>query len=382
MTVRGADAEAVRAQFHAVADAEGERIPMYARLCRVIADRPELHELLLEAPVGQRLPVLLLAAIHDVVLRDPETPLGRWFPTVTGVEPPATDPADALRATVADHRDGIVELVRTRQVQTNEVNRCVAWWVGLRHLCSTDPAPALPLAIVELGASAGLNLRLDAYAHRFDAGDESRTAGRAGSPVQLSTTLRTGPWPEVTGPLPPIVARVGIDQRPVDPTDEADARWLRACIWPEQRVRQERLAAALALAAADPPEVVRGDLLDDLAGVVQRVTDRASEPVHLVGLSSWVLAYLPRERRADLHSELVELAAPITAGGGRLSLLTLEADHVLPWMAAPPLADDAAADERYASILAATTFHPGPGEGSSAVALARCQAHAFWIDRL
>ena len=70
---------------------------------------------------------------------------------------------------------------------------------------------------------------------------------------------------------------------------------------------------------------------------------------------------LPRELRSELRSTLVELAAPITAAGGRLSLLTLEADHVLPWLTPPPLPDDASADERHASILAATTFHPSPG---------------------
>ena len=75
MTERVATAEAAAAAFRTLADAEGAGIPMYARLCRSIADAPPLASLLLEAPPGQRLPVLLLAALHDVVLGDPEVAL-------------------------------------------------------------------------------------------------------------------------------------------------------------------------------------------------------------------------------------------------------------------------------------------------------------------
>lgn len=372
------NAAEVRQSFEDLADAEGDRIPIYASLSRAIARRPELHELLLEAPVGQRLPVLLLAALHDVVLRHPDAPVAPWYPTVSSSPPPGGPPDEALLATVERHRDELLDLLRHRQVQTNEVNRCVAWWIGLRHLAGSTPG--LPVVLVELGASAGLNLRPDDYAYRFEVrGGPTVDVGRADSDVRLGTWVRTGPWPELDGPLPMIAGRVGLDRRPVDASDEDDARWLRACVWPEQPVRQERLAAALEATADDPPELVEGDLVADLPDLLERCRRERPGPVHLVLLSSWVLAYVARADRSTLHEMLIEHAG---AHDGALSLLTLESDRVVPWATPPPLPSDAGADEQHASILTVTEYGAERPGGATATALARCQAHLVWVDRL
>ena len=371
------DAAEVRQSFEDLAAAEGDRIPVYASLSRAIARHPELHGLLLEAPVGQRLPVLLLAALHDVVLRHPDAPVAPWYPTVTP-PPPSGEPDEALLATVERHRDELLHLLRHRQVQTNEVNRCVAWWIGLRHLAVSTPG--LPVVLVELGASAGLNLRPDDYAYRFEVrGGATVQVGRADSAVRLGTEVRTGPWPELDGPLPTIAGRVGLDRRPVDVSDEDDARWLRACVWPEQPVRQERLAAALEAAAGDPPELVEGDLVVDLPELLDRCRRTQPGPVHLVLLSSWVLAYVARADRSRLHETLIEHAG---RHDGAVSLLTLESDRVVPWAPPPPLPPDAGADEQHASILTATEYGPDRPGGATATAIARCQAHLVWVDRL
>jgi hypothetical protein len=359
------------AAFERFAQAEGARIPIYARLCREIAGDPALCGLLLEAPTGQRLPVLLLAALHDVVLRNPAVPLAPWFPSVHPGPPPEVGLGGALRATLADHLDQVLELLRHRQVQTNEVNRCTAWWLALGELTRTD---ARPLHLVELGASAGLNLGLDAYAYELvRRGGTTVHAGVADSPVRLGTELR--------GELEPtarlgasIIGAVGLDQRPLDVTDPSDARWLEACVWPEQQLRFERLGAALALAERRPPRVEQGDLVDDLGPLLDEVPDGA----HTVVLSSWVLAYVPRSRRERLLTTLDGAARRAAAGGGRLSLLTLEADAVLPWVSPPPLPDDAGADERFSSLLAATCWDDSADRRVHV--LGRCQAHLVWAD--
>ena len=360
------------AAFETFAAAEGERIPTYARICRIIAADPELHGLLLEAPTGQRLPVLLLAALHDVVLGDPSCALAPWYPSVSGVEPSAEDPEPALRATIDGHCDRILALLRTRQVQTNEVNRCCAWWIGLGQLTADDTRP---IHLVEIGASAGLNLLLDRYEYRFSA--DGAPVGADASTVQLATELRTGD-PGTSWQLgAPIVSRVGLDQRPLDVTDPADARWLEACVWPEQRVRFDRLTNALAVATEDPPRIVEGDLVDGLRPLLHAAADDS----HVVVLSSWVLAYVPRERRTAFLEMLAAESATLGSRGIRLSLLTLEAESILDWVAPPPLPADATADEKFASVLAVTWFDPADGEPTSR-AIARCQAHLVWAQLL
>ena len=370
MGERVATTEQAAAAFVTLADAEGAAVPMYARLCRTIAADPVLAGLLLEAPAAQRLPVLVLAALHDLVLDHPGLPLARWYPSVGGDPDHDGDLPDALRSAVAHHSERLVDRVRRRQVQTNEVNRCVGWRAALAIACHEDDRP---LALVEVGASAGLNLGLDRYCVEF--ADADGAVGPPDSPVQLATTVRTGAWPELTGPLPPVVARVGLDQHPLDPADPDDARWLTACCWPEQRDRLDRLRAALAATAEDPPRLVAGDLVDDVAALI----DTLPLGVHTVVLSSWTLAYVERDRRSRFAEVLTSAAGRVAAHGGRLTLLTLEADHLLAWITPPPLPRDAAPEVRHASLLALTEFDR---QGPTGRSLARCQAHLAWMDRL
>ena len=372
------DAAAAADAFRNLADAEGSRIPTYARICRIIAERPELHGLLLEAPTGQRLPVLLLAAIHDVVLRDPSEALACWYPSVTGEPPSDDDPTQALLALVEEHHHRIVGLLRTRRVQTNEVNRCVGWQLSLGELCAEDDRP---LALIELGASAGLNLRLDDYSIRLaasspdDAAESVAQVGPTDSAVRLGTHLRTGAWAEVSRPLPPVVHRVGLDLHPLDVTDPDDARWLAACTWPEQRERFERLTAAIGLAATAPPRVVSGDMVDDVAALVEGAPNGA----HVAVLASWALTYIERVRRIELVDALAEAAERVRSRGGRLTLSTLDAGHVLPWLLPPAIPEDADADHRHASLLSVTEFVDG---GVQARPIAWAQAHLVWAERL
>jgi hypothetical protein len=375
MAERVSSPAAAAAAFETFAAAEGHRIPFYARLCSIVAARPELHGLLLRAPTGQRLPVLLLAALHDVVLRHRDAPLARWFPSVNPDGPLPEDPTDALLATVDAYLGELDHLLRTRRIQTNEVNRCVGWHLGLAAL-GLDPAE--PIALVELGASAGLNRRLADYAVELRRAGSSWTWGRADSPVRLACLLRDpdgggGPDPTWarTGP-PDVVHAEGLDHRPLDASDPDDARWLLACTWPEQSTRVERLRQALALAATDPPTVTRGDVVDDLDAVLDRVPD----DVHAVVLSSWVLAYLPRPRRTELLDRLVAAAA---RRRGPLSLLTLEADRVCPWVPGPDAPTGAPPEVLHASLLAVTGFGDG---GVRAEPIARCQAHLAWAEPL
>jgi hypothetical protein len=378
MAERVANVEQAAAAFATFAAAEGEAVPMYARLCEVIADDAELSGLLLHAPAGQRLPVLLLAALHDLVLRRPDVELTAWYPSVGGTAEHDGDLHRALRRTVDAHTPELLDVLRQRRVQTNEVNRCVAWRMALQLLCRHDERP---LHLVELGASAGLNLGLDRYrvdVHGPDVHDHAATStmGPAGAAVQLSTRLRDGDWPELraaaSGSLPPVEARVGVDAAPLDPADPDDARWLTACVWPEQHERLARLRAALTDAAAWRAPVLRGDMVEALG----ELTSGVGHDRHLVVLSSWALVYVPTARRLDLCDRLAELARAAARRGSRVTLLSFEADHVLPWIAAPAPHDDGSAELRHASLLAATEFDE---LGRHRVRpLARCQAHVAW----
>ena len=146
----------------------------------------------------------------------------------------------------------------------------------------------MPLALVDVGASAGLTLLCDRY--RFDYAEHGAT-GPADSPVVIGCRVLGGD-PPVAAALPPLVARVGVDRDPVDLADGDDARWLLACVWPDTG-RLERTAAAIALAQDDLPSVVAGDANEVLPDVLAGLPTGAMATV----LTSWAFAYFSIDAR-------------------------------------------------------------------------------------
>jgi hypothetical protein len=198
--------------------------------------------------------------------------------------------AAALRRMLDARGEEVAAVMRARRTQTNEVGRCAVLLPAL---------PPGPLALVEVGASAGLCLLLDRFHYAF--GDTR--LGPATSPVHLRCAV-TGPAP-LPSALPAIVWRRGLDREPLDARDGEAARWLLACVWADHPERRRRLEGALALARARPPAVRTGDLVDDLPGLLAE----APADARLVVFHSAVLAYVAPERRAAFAEVLARASA-------------------------------------------------------------------------
>ncbi len=304
-------------------------LPLYRRICEAASADVDVTGLLAAAAPGQARPVLLLAALHDLVLRDPSVPAARWYTSVVGVERlPVGDPWPEVRATLLAHADELRSVIAGRSTQTNEVNRAVTMAVMIARAASD--VPDAPVALVEMGCSAGLLLGLDRY--RVDAGGV--VLGDPASPVRCAGEVRSG---AVAGlALPPVVEAVGLDRTPVRLDDADEVRWLEACLWPDQPARLERFRAAVALLRADPPQVVPGDMVDDLAATAHAAravaTALVGRDVHLVVMSSWALTYVRRDRRPLVADALAGLAAD----GRPVSWLTAEPPGCVPGIDPPP----------------------------------------------
>jgi len=361
-------ASRLAADFVRFADAESGPIPMYERLVRAAAVDLDVLSILYAAPAGQRRPVLLLAALHDLLLGEPTLPLASWYPSITGREPPADDPWPTARALLLDRRDHLEHVVATRTIQTNEANRSAIWFAAMRAACA-DVADT-PVALLELGASAGLNLRWDRYRLSVD-GHPVR--GHLDSKVELFCSIRRG-HPPIDGPMSPIVARIGIDRDPIRVDDEDSMRWLRACVWPEQMVRLSRFDAAVSELRDDPPALIRGDAVDELADAI----DALPNDSHLVVFHSWFLTYLARDRRAAIDEQLA-----LAARDRPVTRLTYEGAGVTPGFddAVVPGADPA----EYRSILGMSRWR-NAAAGAPAKRMDRllgaCHAHGDWLDWL
>ncbi|UIJ36069.1 DUF2332 domain-containing protein [Allobranchiibius sp. GilTou73] len=309
-------------------------LPLYSSITANAARDDEVAGLLLSAQPSQARPVLLLAALHDLVLDHPDLPVAQWYPSVVGPDAVVTgDPWPEVRAAALAHADRLREVIATRSTQTNEVNRCVYLAALLQRAC-TD-VPDLPVGLVEIGASAGLLLGIDRYRTTIetpgDSHGERAAYGPADSAVQCLGEDRSA-RPAGGLRLPAIASARGIDLHPVDLSDESAVRWLAACLWPEVPGRYERFTAAVDLLRPDPPVVDRGDMIDDLPATLARAGGD-----HLVLFSSWALTYVERSRRPLVARHLAAAARD----GRPVSWITAEPPRCMPEVELPPRLRDA-----------------------------------------
>lgn len=271
--VIGAEARRTTAEnYRQFAEREARgKSPLYEELAAGIAADDEVLELVDTLPPDKRQPNLVLAAARFLY--------------------GAPDGYPQLRATLLRRWPQVRSVALARSTQTNEVGRCAALLPVLAELPQ-------PLALIEIGASAGLCLLLDHYRYGYGIG---APLGPADSRVRLTCELRGRATPPAR--LPTVVWRAGLDLNPVDLTDPDAARWLETLVWPGQTARLHRLRAALACAAADPPQVVRGDLRTDLA----RLVAQAPADATVVVFHSAVLAYLPPADRARFAEQVTAL---------------------------------------------------------------------------
>ena len=344
---------------------------LYSAVCRQVAADPESAVLLAEAGPGQDRPVLWLAALHDLVLRDPGVPAARWYPSVVGrYRVPDGDPWPDVRRTVLDHEAELRAVIATRSTQTNEVNRSVYLAPALA-LATADPSER-PVVIVEMGASAGLLLGLDRYHVELTGppdlvlGDPSSTV-RCGGTDRSERRLVTRRPPPV---LPPVAARRGVDRHPVDLRDATAVRWLEACLWPDVPGRVERFRSAVDQQSKDPPSVVAGDMVDDLATVVDGALGAAPSDAHLVAVSSWALTYVDRARRPEVAATLAAVA-----GDGRpVTWLTAEPPGCTPGVVPPAERPE---DRGQTTVLATRSWRAGSEQPP--VVLGTSHPHGEWV---
>jgi hypothetical protein len=223
---------------------------------------------------------------------------------------PAPGPYDGLRSALLGDDGSIRSTILARSTQTNEVGR----------LATLTPAFATvadePIALLEVGASAGLCLYPDRYSYAWDT-DEGTTALGAGP--RLSCRVR-GRFAGVER-LPEVAWRGGVDLNPLDVNDADAMAWLANLVWPEHDARRERLLAAIEVARADPPSLVAGDLLEELP----RLVDEAGEHGRVVVFHSAVIAYLAEADRRRFQSTMAALV-----DAGRCHWVSNEGKRVLP----------------------------------------------------
>ena len=246
--------DAIARRFQRFAEIEArDRSPLYEALARGVASDPDILTFLAELPTAKQQPNLLLAAVRFVC----------------GLQ---TSPSDFHAALLACKDAGREEMLR-RRTQTNEPGRCAVLLPVLARLPG-------PLALIEVGASAGLCLFPDRYGYEYEGhtpfGPEPRFPCRADAATPVPTAHPSIAW------------RAGLDLNPLDVRDADDMAWLETLVWPDQSSRAARLRAAIVIARDDPPRIVTGNLLTSLPALAAEAPADAT----LVVFHTAVLAYV------------------------------------------------------------------------------------------
>ncbi|MEN6317609.1 MAG: DUF2332 domain-containing protein [Syntrophaceae bacterium] len=237
--------------------------PLYEIFATGMSEDTELLFLASNA-ISKPVPMIFLAAVHFLLLNGTEHPIAAYYPDMHS-EPhsPEAGIYPLFREFCFQHQDEIKKLIITYHVQTNEVRRCACFLPAFG--LAAEKAQGLPLALVEIGASAGLNLFWDRYGYDYGNGI---IYGNRTSPVQLTCTMRGDMQPPLPEAFPQIIARIGIDLNPIDVRDPSAVNWLKAFIWPEHTARFDLLHRAIEIVQNTPPELRKGDALEILPGVI------------------------------------------------------------------------------------------------------------------
>jgi hypothetical protein len=285
---------------HAFTPDDAARHPAYGHLARALAASPVACELLTRVPVEHRNPMLIFAALHFEALGGRE-PLAGLYRTL-GTDDPV-DPAHFATVVVntIESDPGLVAAHLDRRTQTNEVGRSGV----LRAVLNVLHARGLESCdLLDVGASAGLNLYLDHY---------DVAANASNDPLTITCDAHGR---ERFAPLPAIGSRVGLDQNPLDIHNPDDARWLKACLWPEDPVRLRRLGAIEERVASwEPITLVTGTATDALDAAIARTSGERP----LVVWHTWAIAYLTPDDQRAFAARMRELVAT-----GRCTWISIE----------------------------------------------------------
>ena len=293
MTPGGQSDTADRYRRFADTEAAGKS-PLYDAFARAVADSDTALAFLHSLPEEKRQPNLLLGAVRLIagIRRD----------------------ADDFLAALADRQEEIRAIMLSRSTQTNEPGRCAT----LLPILAALPQP---LALFELGASAGLCLLPDRYGYDYGT---TRIAPPKGFEDAPTLGCAVSPVNAIPRSHPSVVWRGGLDLNPLDAADPEQATRLRTLVWPEQTGRADRLDAALTVAARERPTLRKASLLDPLDELFAGAPAGATRVI----FHSAVLAYLP-----DLETRRSVGEAAMAAGD---VWIANEGPRVLPWIAEGP----------------------------------------------
>lgn len=243
---------------------------LYEHLSYQIAEDDEILDLCLNATAGQPVPNLLFGAVHYLLLKGKKHKLGQYYPSIVK-HPLAVDEAFIyFKDFCQQFEKEIIEILKSRLVQTNEVRRCAYLFPSF---CYIYNKVAKPLSLIEIGTSAGLQLLWDRYSYSYGT-DE--VYGDKDSAVLVTSEMKDKQPPPYLTKIPPVVSRMGLDLHVSNLRNQEDYLWLKSLIWPEHRDRLTLFEQAAHCFKENPVELREGDGIVLLPDIIETIPSEAT----------------------------------------------------------------------------------------------------------
>jgi hypothetical protein len=242
--------------------------PLYERLALGIRGDDKLRTVAARVKPGQPQANIILGAVHYLLLGGVSHPLADHYPSVRPQARPEGDPVPLFREFCLAHEGEIVPLVETRVTNTNEVARSTTLYPAFDFVARETNAR---LHLVEIGPSAGFNMSWDRYHYTYKNGTGAQTRGPASARLKLEAEVQSTRLLTLSRKFPEVASRVGLELNTVNLESPQDRRWLKALIWPELTLRFARMEAAIATVRENPNNIIAGDALELLDGVVRKL---------------------------------------------------------------------------------------------------------------
>jgi hypothetical protein len=272
--------------------------PLYEHLASQIADDEELLLIAKDAANGQPVPNLLFAAVHYLLLTYKDDDLADFYPSFTITPKPQDSVYPFFKKFVLSHAHEVKTILQEWLVQTNEIRRCAYLYPMMTEIYQKH---RMPLAFIEIGASAGLQLAMDQYNYCYN-----QTLSVRNSPTKLVLASEN-----IGDALPPSVTqqfvvsqRIGIDLNPMDVTNEKDVAWLQALIWPEHHERRTLLNTAIPILQQLDVQLYKGNAIECLA----KISKQIDQDSMIVIYHTHVANQIPLKLRHALIERLKEIS--------------------------------------------------------------------------
>ncbi len=294
----------LRRTFRRFARVEARELesPMYEELAYGVSKDDDLLGIAAHTKAYQPPPNMLFAAVQYLLLAGEEHPLSSHYPIIAGETRVRASAIADFRDFCFGHKEAVIEIIRSRRTQTNVVRRCTCL---LPAFSLVSQESRQPLALIDLGASAGLNLNFDRYYYSYrNLGTEMLNWGTACSRIHLKAELKGSRSFPPLAPNISVASRDGIELDPVDLTDADQLLWLRSLIWPEHVERHQQLVDAATELINSQIRLHEGDAAEVLPDLMSSIPHDYA----LVVYSTIALYQFPTQSRERVKHALMTVS--------------------------------------------------------------------------